>query len=269
MNDAEFALLTQAYEESQEPILAFFRRLTTWQADQRAGTTLPIAPPVGVTRLARRETPLLSFADLALDATAFARQLHEVAALWEAIDPGAASELDGLTAADLRHAAQAWFTTGISEAGPTVDALLANALAPRLEAAAEALQPYVPRHLWTIAACPICGGWPDMAHWRAAGETPLICERCHSTWEAALQGCYVCGETDPELRGLFVSEDERYVVEVCDQCGSYLKGLADAAVVEGDDPLLAAERLITPGLDLLAIQEGYDRPNGVARSPRV
>ena len=53
---------------------------------------------------------------------------------------------------------------------------------------------------------------------------------------------------------------------VCDRCGHYLKTIHQPEAQRlPTPPLLPAERLLTPGLDLLAAQEGYTRPIGIGQ----
>ena len=53
---------------------------------------------------------------------------------------------------------------------------------------------------------------------------------------------------------------------VCDRCGHYLKTIHQPEAQHlPAPPLLPAERLLTPGLDLLAAQEGYTRPLGIGQ----
>ena len=269
MDDPVLDALEDAYAQTKDTLLGFYLLLRSWHVQQRESLPERSLAPTGVTKLARDEVPILQFQDLGLEPEPFNALLDDLGELWEQQDPGALEELAGFSPPERLALAETWFRTGQSGQGPAVDGLIGNALAPQLEWAAEQLTPYVPSHLWALPACPVCGGWPDFALWRDEGDTPLICERCRATWQAALQGCFFCGETDPEQRGVYVSDDETYAVEVCDTCGHYLKGLLETALPPNYQPLLSIERLLTPGLDLLALEEGYARPDGVAREPRA
>lgn len=261
----------QALLEEEEPLLAFYERLTRaimahkrTLRDSNALPTEQIFQAGEASALARAGMPHLTWQALALDAASFYAWLQRVATLWDDYDPGAAEELEGIDAPRSVALAEEWFREGATPRGPTVDAMLINALAPYLEEAAETLLPLLPLHIWEQAYCPVCGGLPDFALWDDAEETQhLVCERCRAEWDARVVGCLFCGETDPEQRGFYSTEDERYRVEVCDSCGFYVKGIDQQALEPGEHPTLAAERLLTPGLDLLALQEGYARPEGI------
>lgn len=257
--------LAEARAELDDGLLAFYEQLQRAIVQKKQALTLPAAQLLqagDATELARQGKPHLAFDALALEAEPFHGWLLEMAHLFEQNDPGALDEMEGIDPAQSVQLARAWFQQGSSGHGPTLDALLANALAPFLELAAERLLPLLPLHLWDEAYCPVCGGQPDFALWGETESTQLICERCRAVWGARVVGCLFCGETEPSARGVYSTEDERYLIEVCDSCGNYMKGINEEALAPGEEPLLAAERLLTPGLDLLAIQEGYDRPEG-------
>ncbi len=263
--------ILQALADAQEnpadegALFSFYERLVRAIVAKKALLTLKreqLFQGGEATSLARAGEPHLTFDALELEADTFYPWLLEIAQLFEANDPGALDEVEAIDAAESLSLACQWFEAGESDSGPTVDAMLANALAPYLERAATLLLPVLPLHIWEANYCPVCAGLPDFALWDESPRTTLICERCRATWEAPVVGCLFCGETEPDARGVYSSEDEVYLVEVCDTCGHYLKGMNLDAVEEDSEPLLAAERLLTPGLDLLALQEGYSRPTG-------
>lgn len=256
-----------AGDEEGGALFAFYERLLRALAARRRTLSLDgaaVERTGNPAALAGAGDPYLRWEALQLDPATFYPWLQDVAALFEAQDPGALDELEAVEPGESLDLARRWFEEGSSGLGPTVDALLANALAPSLERAAELATPHIPLDLWHRGYCPACGGWPDMARWDEEAMTyTLLCERCRTRWEAGLAGCIFCGESDPELFGYYSSEDDSYRVTVCDSCGHYLKAI-NAAHDAGDEPLLEAERLLTPGLDLVAIQAGYDRPTLLA-----
>ncbi|MGH2542438.1 MAG: formate dehydrogenase accessory protein FdhE [Ardenticatenaceae bacterium] len=250
----------------EDQLFAFYRRLL--QAIAGKKKHIELLPELLLRSeetilLVRAGKPYLSFATLQLDSTDFHAWLMEIARLFESNDPGVMAEIEEITPAQSMVLAREWFVEGGTGRGSTVDTILANALAPYLEAAAETLLPLLPLHNWHRHYCPVCGGLPDFGLWSEEQMTTLLCERCRATWQAPVVGCLFCGETDPGRRGIYASEDNVYVVEVCDTCGNYVKGMNREALEPGTHPLLPAERLLTPGLDLTAIQEGYRRPAAV------
>lgn len=262
--------LAAAQEEAGEEgdLFAFYTRLLRPLYDRKAALASPLDglldPTTATSRLVAGQ-PALGWATLAPTLSDWASWLRTIAVLFEARDPGTLDELEALPEAEMLAAAQRWYEEGISGFGPTVDALIANALAPYLEWAAEGLRPHLPLERWQEAYCPVCAGFPDFALWDEPRHTfTLLCERCRSQWPHVTAGCLFCGEDDPEAYGFYSSEDDLYRLIVCDRCGHYLKTIHQPEVQQlATPPLLPAERLLTPGLDLLAAQEGYTRPIGV------
>lgn len=211
--------------------------------------------------LARATEPYLSWEALAIGDELYP-WLLSIANLFDRRDPGALDEVEAVEKEKCVALGQVWFEQGTTSLGPTVDALFANALAPYLERAAELMTPHLPLNRWQQTYCPVCGGFPDIALWNERrGTQKLMCERCRTEWRVAEEGCLFCGEHDPQRYGFYSSEDDLYRVMVCDSCGYYLKmiNLWKARRIRFK-PILAAERILTPGLDLLAAQEGYTRP---------
>jgi formate dehydrogenase maturation protein FdhE len=243
----------QAELEEPEPLFAFYERLLRAIAEKKDTIHLPEGA---------RETPL-PFEALGLAANDFYPWLLEIAAIFEAQDPGVRDEVEEIALVESIDLARQWYEQGTGGRGSTVDALLANALAPYLEKAAARLTPRLALDQWQQSHCPVCGGLPDFALWdMQRGTRELLCERCRTSWHTPDEACAFCGDTEPEQRGFYTSEDDLYRVEVCDSCGFYLKGMDRLkAKRAGLTPLPAAERLLTPGLDLLAVQEGFTRPN--------
>jgi len=206
--------------------------------------------------------PYLSAAALKLTPAEFYPWLLSIGELFETRDQGALDEAEAIEEEKCVELAQVWFEEGSASLGPTVDALFANALAPYLEYAAKQLASHLPLRQWSQPYCPICGGFPDIGlSDESKGTQKLLCERCRTEWTIEQDGCIFCGEDDPEVYGFYNSEDDLYRVMVCDSCGYYLKMINHQQAKRSKfKPLLAAERFLTPGLDLLAVQEGYTRP---------
>ena len=208
------------------------------------------------------DEPYLSWQAVNLQIDDFYPWLLSIAKLFDIRDPGALDEAEAVEKERSVELAQVWFEEGSASLGPTVDGLFANALAPYLERAAELMAVHLPLKKWKHNYCPLCGGFPDIALWNESRRRQkLMCERCRTEWTIAEEGCVFCGEDDPDAYGFYNSTDDLYRVMVCDSCGYYLKMInQQQAKLIRFKPILAAERFLTPGLDLLAVQEGYTRP---------
>jgi FdhE protein len=131
-----------------------------------------------------------------------------------------------------------------------------NALRPFLRAQAQALAPWVDDSVWYRSRCPICGGEPDVAALeRGNGRRRLLCSRCDSEWTFQRVGCPFCGNEDPSQLAYYLSDDQVYRLNVCEQCRRYLKTI-DLRQVAGER-LLAAERVLTAAMDVAALEAGY------------
>lgn len=131
-----------------------------------------------------------------------------------------------------------------------------NALRPFLRAEAEALAPWLDDSAWYRGRCPICGGEPDLAALeRESGQRRLLCSRCDSEWTFQRIGCSFCGNDDPRRLAHYLSDDQVYRLNVCEQCRRYLKTI-DLRQVAGER-LLPAERILTVAMDVAARDAGY------------
>lgn len=131
-----------------------------------------------------------------------------------------------------------------------------NALRPFLRAQAQALAAWVDDSVWYRGRCPICGGEPDLAALeRGSGRRRLLCSRCDSEWTFQRIGCPFCGNDDPRRLAYYPSDDQVYRLSVCERCRRYLKTI-DLRQVAGER-LLPAERILTVGMDVAALNAGY------------
>ncbi len=81
----------------------------------------------------------------------------------------------------------------------------------------------------------------------------LVCSRCSTAWLYRRVGCPFCH--DVERQAYYVDGDARYRLYLCQGCRRYLKTI-DARRLGGNlDPKV--ERLVTIGMDLAALREGY------------
>jgi FdhE protein len=129
-------------------------------------------------------------------------------------------------------------------------------LRPFLRAQAEALAPLVDDAGWYRGYCPVCGGEPDMAALeKGSGRRRLLCSRCDSEWTFRRLGCPFCENEEPGKQTHYPSDDNVYRLSVCENCRRYLKTI-DLREVVGEHPL-AAERILTAGMDIAAEKAGY------------
>ncbi|MFQ3662833.1 MAG: formate dehydrogenase accessory protein FdhE [Chloroflexaceae bacterium] len=137
-----------------------------------------------------------------------------------------------------------------------LDFTLNQALHPFLGAYGRAWQSLASRETWYRSWCPVCGGPADMAALLSAGGArQLLCARCDAEWQAPRGACPFCGETRPGRLGYIASQDGAYRLYTCDTCRHYLKTIDLRELVR---PVhLPAERVLTVGMDLLAISSGY------------
>ncbi|HEX6349990.1 MAG TPA: formate dehydrogenase accessory protein FdhE [Candidatus Dormibacteraeota bacterium] len=151
------------------------------------------------------------------------------------------------------------------EEQPLVDRYLARAaLTPIFEAASPALATAACTGRAGGAACPTCGGPPQVS-WSALSGEALVtgprylqCARCQAAWGHTRLTCPNCGETQGAQLPVY-SESERFphlAVEGCKTCNTYLIHVdlrRDAAAVPLVDELAAAP------LDLFAKEQGMTK----------
>jgi FdhE protein len=127
-----------------------------------------------------------------------------------------------------------------------------------------ALAGEIPRG-WTRGYCPVCGAWPAFTELRGLErERRARCGRCAADWRFDVLRCPFCGERDHNRLAGFVveGEEERRRIDVCRQCGGYLKGISTLMAVPDEAvPVLDLESV---ELDLVATERGFARPDGPA-----
>jgi FdhE protein len=115
---------------------------------------------------------------------------------------------------------------------------------------------------WQSGYCPICGGWPLLAELRGVELAQYLrCAGCGSAWRWHRIRCAYCGNEDYRtLQTLTIDGEQRFRIQVCDNCHGYLK------VANAFDPspaeLLALDDVASLHLDVAAIERGYHRPLG-------
>jgi formate dehydrogenase maturation protein FdhE len=134
--------------------------------------------------------------------------------------------------------------------------VLSSGLRPFLRARARELAPLVADAGWRRGYCPVCGGEPDMAALRkGSGRRRLLCSRCDSEWTFRRLGCPFCGNEEPARLAYQPSDDRVYRLSVCESCRRYLKTI-ELRGAAAEHPL-AAERVLTAGMDAAAERAGY------------
>lgn len=208
--------------------------------------------------------PLVSFAQLPIEAERFARLATTTAQVLTDYDPDLEEQTlpDSATAwvslAERRfEEGQAGRERGEGQREATLAQLAVDlALKPYLEWAAEQVLPYVDQERWKRGYCPVCGGAPDFATLdKESGARHLLCSRCNSQWLYHRLGCPFCGTTDHTRLSYYPSEDGVYRLYVCQECRRYLKAI-DLRKTDRVF-LLPVERVTMVAMDAAALQEGY------------
>ncbi len=263
---------SQALAEAaqREPDLAPYYDLhrALLELEERAGeeitATLEMADEEALRARVSQGLPLLSFAQLPLEANRFAALATAIA---QTLTDYEVETEDQTLPADT--AAWASLAQQRFEAGQTIgeprekpgEVALAQmaadvALKPYLAWAAEQVMPHVDQERWKRGHCPVCGGAPDLATLEEeSGARHLVCSRCNSEWLYGRLGCPFCSDSDHTKIAYYPSEDRVYRLYVCHECQRYLKtiDLREA----GREVLLPVERITTVAMDAAAQQEGY------------
>lgn len=109
--------------------------------------------------------------------------------------------------------------------------------------------------------CPKCGALPGIAKLRREdGKRILQCNDCNTQWPFMRIKCVYCGtENQDDLRFFSTDDESPYRVDVCDKCKGYIKTVDERKVAEGKEIDLLAENKATLYLDILAMEEGYQK----------
>jgi FdhE protein len=137
--------------------------------------------------------------------------------------------------------------------------------APILETAAAAAT-LPPREQWNGAACPVCGGPPQVSviaeqsgEFMAGSPRWLVCSRCATWWPFARAVCPACGEDDSRKLAAYAVEDlEPARIDACDACRAYIKSF-DLRRPGGRDTVPLVDDVATLALDLWAHEQGLHR----------
>jgi FdhE protein len=122
------------------------------------------------------------------------------------------------------------------------------------------------REEWTGAACPACGGPPQVSviaeesgEFMGGSPRSLVCGRCAGWWTFPRLKCIWCGEGDPRRLPSFVPDERKYVrVDGCETCSSYVKTF-DLREAGGIELVPLVDDVATVSLDLWANDQGLAR----------
>ena len=131
-------------------------------------------------------------------------------------------------------------------------------LRPALEDLVEPLRRLVEDVRWNRGVCPFCGSPAAFSDFGEDGKRRLLCHLCGSDWGFVRIRCPSCDNRDPNTLKIFSPEEEEgYLVEACDVCRGYIKGLDRRLRWNVVSSLL--EDWGSPHLDLIALAKGYWR----------
>jgi FdhE protein len=139
-----------------------------------------------------------------------------------------------------------------------VDMFLEESLRPALEAVVEKYESAIARYKWDEGYCPVCGKEPKIGEIKEEeGMRYLFCNQCGIEWPYQRIKCPFCGNEEQQSLAYFtVENDERYRVDVCNECKRYIK-IVDFREMK-EDANLDVEDIATLHLDILASEEGYE-----------
>ncbi len=139
-----------------------------------------------------------------------------------------------------------------------VELFIEESLRPALEQVVAAHGDVVARSTWSEGYCPICGREPKIGEVRDdEGTRYLFCNQCGFEWQYRRIKCPFCGNEEQQTLAYFtIEEDDRYRVDVCNECKRYIKIVDFRDSRQKAD--LDVEDIATLHLDMLANDEGYD-----------
>ena len=132
-------------------------------------------------------------------------------------------------------------------------------LRPPLEAYFAEVLPVFSGDFWDAGSCPFCAGAPSFGDFGEDGKRWLSCALCGGRWTIGRLRCPFCDNRDAKTLTRLAAEDkeEGYLIEACDLCRGYLKGVDRR--VRWNAASATIEDWGTPHLDLIASRRGYRR----------
>ena len=212
----------------------------------------------------------------------FTRSKPDPARLLEQAQAGNGAALQAAAAGQIRRAveqnqlelAEVWEALATGD-GPRVEQtavrlkldpsllqmLAQNSLKPALRAWAQNLGPIVDLDHWRRGHCPMCGSAPALSEIQGKeGERRLRCTMCGAGWYYPRLQCSFCGRRGHKTLGYIAvdGEEEKYRLQTCDSCHSYIKVVVTYDPIPVD--LLLVEDLATLHLDHIANERNFTRP---------
>ena len=139
-----------------------------------------------------------------------------------------------------------------------VELFIEESLRPALERVVDLYGDAVRKSEWAEGYCPICGREPKIGEIRDdEGGRYLFCNQFGFEWHYRRIRCPFCGNEEQQTLAYFtIEEDDRYRVDVCNECKRYIK-IVDFRDAKGKANM-DVEDIATLHLDMLANDEGYD-----------
>ncbi len=138
-----------------------------------------------------------------------------------------------------------------------VELFLEESLRPSLEEVAKKYADSIRCCQWSEGYCPVCGKEPKIGQIREEIGRFLFCNQCGFEWHFPRIKCPFCGNEEQQTLSYFTVEgDERYRVDVCNECKRYIK-IVDFRESK-KDANMDVEDIATLHLDILANEEGYE-----------
>ncbi len=234
------------------------------KAKEEIAATIEMADQGALQMSVHQGLPLVSFAQLPIEAEQFAELALHIAQMLTEYDVEVGERTLPSDSVAWVSLAQQWFETGQTAEEPSEESQEETlafksaglALKPYLEWVAEQVLPQVDQEHWRRGYCPICGGAPDLSTLdEETGARRLLCSRCNSQWLYRRVGCPFCETSDHTKLAYYPSEDKVYRLYICQECRRYLKTI-DLREAKRE-MLLPVERVTTVAMDAAAQQEGY------------
>lgn len=132
-------------------------------------------------------------------------------------------------------------------------------LRPPLEAYFSDVKAAFSPDVWDGGSCPFCAAPPSFGDIGEDGKRWLCCALCGGRWTIGRLRCPFCDNRDAKALTRLAAEgqEEGYLIEACDVCRGYLKGVDRRVRWNAASPLI--EDWGTPHLDLIARDKGYWR----------
>ena len=222
-----------------------------------------------------REVPLIGIAGPVIDPHRFGEVLREYRRLLAGLHPALAASLGQAERAAVEAGPALIHALVDGDAGSVFDLATARDAAPQQVwfLGQLALRPFMVRYAWSLssvidlathrsARCPICGSNAHMGHIDTDNVMHLHCPLCETEWRGPRVGCVYCGAHGDYFT---VDGDEEHRVDICNECGGYLKVLDQRVRVRPVDWFV--EDAATLALGELAEAEGFQV--SASRVPRL